>query len=307
MSHLQSLSLRDDQDGAAVVQSLRCFWLFATPWTATCQASLSFSISQSLLKFMFIKLMKPSNHLILCHCLLLLPPIFPSTRVCSCESVVHIRWLKYYSFSFSIVSSNEYSGLNSFRIDWFDLLVVQETLTSLLQHHNLKASVLWHSAFFMVQLSHPYLTTGKTIALTRWTFLGKVMSLLFNMLPWYVIASKEQVSLVSRLQSWSVVILELKKMKSVTVLIVPPSICHEVMGPDAMILVFWILNFKPLFHCPLLPSSRASLVSLCFLLLGCCHLHIWGYWYLSQESWFQLVVHPAGHFTWYVMWNNKLL
>ena len=194
MSHLQSLSLRDDQDGAAVVQSLRCFWLFATPWTATCQASLSFSISQSLLKFMFIKLMKPSNHLILCHCLLLLPPIFPSTRVCSCESVVHIRWLKYYSFSFSIVSSNEYSGLNSFRIDWFDLLVVQETLTSLLQHHNLKASVLWHSAFFMVQLSHPYLTTGKTIALTRWTFLGKVMSLLFNMLPWYVIASKEQVS-----------------------------------------------------------------------------------------------------------------
>ena len=124
MSRLQSLSLRDDQDGAVVVQSLRCVWLFTTPWTATCQASRSFSISQSLLKFMFIKSMKPSHHLILCHCLLLLPPIFPSTRVCSCESVVHIRWPKYWSFSFIISPSNEYSGLISCRTDWLDLLAV---------------------------------------------------------------------------------------------------------------------------------------------------------------------------------------
>ena len=170
-----------------------------TPRTATCQASLSFTISQSLLKFMFIKSMMASNRLILCHHLLLLSPIFPSIRVFSSELAVHIRWLKYWSFSFSIISSNEYSGLNSFRIDWFDLLV-QETLKSLLQHHSLKASVLWHSAFLMVQLSHPYLTIGKTIALTRWTFLGKVMSLLFNMLSRFVItfchsfSSKEQVS-----------------------------------------------------------------------------------------------------------------
>ena len=205
----------------------------------TCQASLSFTISQSLLKFMFIKSMMASNRLILCHYLLLLSPIFPSIRVFSSELAVHIRWLKYWSFSFSIISSNEYSGLNSFRIDWFDLLAVQETLKSLLQHHSLKASVLWHSAFFMVQLSHPYLTIGKTIALARWTFLGKVMSLLFNMLSRFVIAflPRSKCLLVSWLQSWSAVILEPKK-KSVTVSIVPTSICHEVMGPDAMILIF---------------------------------------------------------------------
>ena len=166
---------------------------------------------------MFIKSMMASNRLILCHHLLLLSPIFPSIRVFSSELAVHIRWLKYWSFSFSIISSNEYSGLNSFRIDWFDLLV-QETLKSLLQHHSLKASVLWHSAFLMVQLSHPYLTIGKTIALTRWTFLGKVMSLLFNMLSRFVItfchsfSSKEQVFLISWLQSPSAVILEPNKM-----------------------------------------------------------------------------------------------
>ena len=135
------------------------------PMDCTCQASLSFTISQSLLKFMFLQSMMASNRLILCHYLLLLSPIFPSIRVFSSELAVHIRWLKYWSFSFSIISSNEYSGLNSFRIDWFDLLAVQETLKSLLQHHSLKASVLWHSAFFMVQLSHSYMTTGKNHSL----------------------------------------------------------------------------------------------------------------------------------------------
>ena len=153
----------------------------ATPWTAARQASLSITNSQSLLKLMFIESVMPSNHLILCRPLLLSPPIFPSIRVFSNESVLHIRWAKYWSFSFNISPSNEYSGLISFRIDWFDL-AVQGTLKSLLQHHSSKASILWCSAFFIVQLSHPYMITGKTIALTRQTFAGKVMSLLFNML-----------------------------------------------------------------------------------------------------------------------------
>ena len=152
-----------------------------TPWTAARQASLSITNSWSLLKLMSIELVMPSNHLILCHPLLLLPSVFPSIRVFSNESVLHIRWPKYWSFSFSISPSNEYSGLISFRIGWFDLLAVQGTLKSLLQHHSSKASILWHSAFVMVQLSQPYVTTGKTVALTRWTFLSKVISLLFNM------------------------------------------------------------------------------------------------------------------------------
>ena len=152
-----------------------------TPWTAARQASLSITNSWSLLKLMSIELVMPSNHLILCHPLLLLPSVFPSIRVFSNESVLHIRWPKYWSFSFSISPSNEYSGLISFRIGWFDLLAVQGTLRSLLQHHSSKASILWHSAFVMVQLSQPYVTTGKTVALTRWTFLSKVISLLFNM------------------------------------------------------------------------------------------------------------------------------
>ena len=143
-----------------------------TPWTAALQASLSFIISQSLLKLKSIKLMMPSNHLILCHPLLLLSSIFPSVRVFSNESALHIRWPKYWSFSIS--PSNEYSGLISLRIDWFDLLAVQGTLKSLLQPHCSKASVLWHSAFFMIHLSHLYMTTGKTIALTIWIFGGKV-------------------------------------------------------------------------------------------------------------------------------------
>ena len=148
-----------------------------TPWTAALQASLSNTSSQNSLKLMSIESMMPSNHLILCYPLLLLPSIFPSIRVFSSESVLHIRWLKYWSFSFSISPSNEYSGLVSFRMDWFDLLAVQGTLKSLLQHHSSKASILWCSAVFMVQLSHPYMTTAKTITLTIRIFVGKVMSL----------------------------------------------------------------------------------------------------------------------------------
>src|SRR5574342_576561 len=166
--------------GNVSVQSLSCVRLFATPWTAAHQASLSITNSRSSLKLMSIELVMPSSHLILCNPLLLLPSIFPSIRVFSNELVLHIRWPKYCSFSFNISPANEYSGLISFRIDWLDLLAVQGTLKSLLQHHSSKVSVLWHSAFFIVQLSHPYMTIGKTIALTRWTFVGKVMSLLFN-------------------------------------------------------------------------------------------------------------------------------
>ena len=183
------------------------------------QASLSFNISRSLLKFMSIESVMPSNHLILYHLLLLLPSIFPSITVFSSESVLRIRWPKYWSFSFSINPSNEYSGLISFRVDWFDLLAVQGTLKSLLQHHSSKVSILWHSAFFIVQLSHPYMTTGKTIALTRRTFVGKVMSLLLNMLSRLVITflPRSKRLLISWLQSPSVVILEPQKIKSVTV------------------------------------------------------------------------------------------
>ena len=155
------------------VQLLSHVRLFATPWTAARQASLSITNSWSLLKLMSIELVMPSNHLILCHPILLLPSIFPNIRVFSSETVLLIRWPKYWSFSFSISPSNEYSGLISLRIDWFDLLAVQGTLKSLLQHHNSKASILPHLAFFTVQLSHPYMTTGKTIALSRWTFVGK--------------------------------------------------------------------------------------------------------------------------------------
>ena len=170
-----------------VVQALSRVRHFETPWTAARQASLSFSIYRSLLKLMSIESVMPSNHLVLCHPLLLLPSIFHSNRDFSNESVLHIRWSKYWSFSFSISPSNEYSRLISFRMDWLDLLAVQGTLVSLLLHHSSKASLLRHSAFFMVQLSHPYLTIGKTIGLTRWIFVGKVMSLLFNMQSRFVI------------------------------------------------------------------------------------------------------------------------
>ena len=175
----------------------------------------------------------PSSHLILCRPLLLLPPIPPSIRVFSSESTLCMRWPKYWSFSFSIIPSKEIPGLISFRMDWLDLLEVQGTLRRLLQHNSSKASIPRCSAFFTVQLSHPYMTTGKTIALTRWTSVGKVMSLLLNMLSRLVITflPRSKRLLISWLQSPSAVILESKKIKSVTVSIVSPSICYEVMGP----------------------------------------------------------------------------
>ena len=188
----------------------------------------------------------PSSHLVLCCPLLLPPSIFPNIRVFSNEWVLHIRWPKYWSFSPRISPSSEYSGLISFRIDGLDLLAVQGTLKNLLQHHRSKASILRCSAFFIVQLSHVYMTTEKIIALTRWTFVGKAMSLLFNMLSRLDIAflPRSKHHLISWLQSPSAVILEPKIIKSVTVSIVSLSISHEVMGQDAMILVFWMLSFK---------------------------------------------------------------
>ena len=206
--------------------------LFVTPQTAACQVSLSITNSQSLFKLMSIESVMPSNHFILWHPLLLLPSIFPSIRVLSNESVLHIRWPKYWSFSFNISPSNEHSELIIFRIDWLDLLAVQGTLKSLLKHHSSKASILWHLAFYIVQLSHPYMTTGKTIALTRWTFVGKVMSLVLNMLSSLVITflPRSKGLLISCLQSPSAVILEAPKIKSATVSTVSPSFCHEAMG-----------------------------------------------------------------------------
>ena len=175
----------------------------------------------------------PPNHLIFCRPFLLPPSIFPSIWVFSNESVLHIRWPKYWSFSFNISPSNEYSGLTSFTIDWLDLLAVQGTLKSLLQHHSTKASILQHSAYFIVQLWHPYMTTGKTIALTRQTFVGEVMSLLFNMLSRLVITflPRSKCLLISWLQSPSAVIFEPPKIKSDTVSTVSPSISYEVIGP----------------------------------------------------------------------------
>ena len=210
------------------VQSLSHVRLFATPWTATRQTSLSITNYQSLLKLMSIESVMPSSHLILCCPLLLLPSLFPSISIFSNESVLHIRWTKYWSFSFSISPSNEHPGLISFRMDWLDLLEVQGTLKSLLKHHSSKASILQHTAFFIVQLSYPYMTTGKTTALTRRTLVGKVMSLLFNMLSKLVIAflPRNKCLLISWLQSPSAVILESPKIKPLTVSIVSPSICH---------------------------------------------------------------------------------
>ena len=210
---------------------------YSTPGLPVCQSSL---------KLMSIEAVMPSSHLILCRPLFLLSPIPPNIRDFSSESAIRMRWPKYWSFSFNISPSKEHPGLISFRMDWLDLLAVQGTLKSLLQHHSSKASIFWRSAFFTVQISHPYLTTGKTIALTRWTFVGKVMSLLLNMLSKLVITflPRSKHLWISWLQSTSAVILEPKKIKSDTV---SPSISHEVMGPDAMIFVFWMLSFKPTF------------------------------------------------------------
>ena len=244
VSHLHLL-----EGSVSSVQLLSHVQLFVTPWIAARQASLSITNSRSLLKLMSIKSVMPSSHLIL-----LPSPSLPATnpssiRLFSNELTLHMRWPKYWSFSFSISPSNEHPGLISFRMDLLDLLAVQATLKSLLQHHSSKASILWCSAFFPVQLSHPYMTTGKNIALMRWTFVGKVMSLLFNMLSRLVITflPRSRRLLVSWLQSPSAVILKPQKIKSATVSTVSPSISHEVMGPEALILVFWMLSFEPIF------------------------------------------------------------
>ena len=247
----------------------------------------------------------PSNHLILCRPLLLPPSIFPSIRVFSNESVLYIRWPKYWSLSFSISPSNEHSGLISFRIDWLDLLAVQGTLKCFLQHHSSKASILQCSAFFIVHLSHPYMTTGKTIALTRQTFASKVMSRLFNMLSRLVIAflPRNKRLLISWLQSPSAVILEPKKINSLIVSIVSPSICHEMMGPDAMIFIFWMWSFKPAFS-----LSSFTFIKRCFSssLLSAIRVVSSAYlrvliFLLEISYWFQLMLHPAQHFTWYTL------
>ena len=277
------------------VQLLSRVQFFATPWTAAHQASLSIadSWSTNLIKLMSIESVMPFNHLILCRPLLLLPSIFPSIRIFSNESILHIRWPKYWSFSLSISPSNEYLGLISFMTDWLHLLAAQGTLKSLLQHYSSKASLLWCSIFFMIQLSHPYMTSGKTVALTRQTF---VMSLLFNMPSRLIIAflPRSKCLLISWLQSPSAVILEPKKIKSVTISIFSPWSdgirCH-----DLHFLNFecWVLS--QLFHSSftfikrLFSSSSLSAI-------GWCHLHIWGYWYSFWKSWFQLVLHPAWYF-----------
>ena len=213
MSELRNCGLYEDIQFSSV-QSLSCVQLFATPWTAARQASLSIINSQSLHKLISIELVMPSNQLILCRPLLPLS-IFPSIRVFSNESVLHIKWPMYWCFCFSISPSNEYSGLISFRRDWLDLLAVQGTLESLPQHHSSKVSILRHSAFFIIQLSHPYMTTGKTVALIRWTFVGKIMSLLFNMLSGLAMTflPRSKRLLISWLQSPSAAILDPPKNK----------------------------------------------------------------------------------------------
>ena len=198
---------------------------------------------------MSVESVMPSNHLILCCPLLLLPLIFPSIKIFSNESALCIRWPKYWNFSFNISPSSEHPGLISFKMDWLDLLAVQGTLESLLQHHSSKSSILRCSAFFITQLTHPYMTTGKIIALARQAFVGKVMSLHFNMLSRLVITflPRSKRLFISWLQSPSALILDSRKIKSVTVSTVSPSICHDMIGPDATILVSWMLSFKPTF------------------------------------------------------------
>ena len=228
------------------VYSLSRVRLFATPWIAAPQASLSITNSRSSPKLMSIELVMPSNHLILCHSLLL-PSIFPSIRVFSNESALCIRWPKYWSFSFNIRPSSVHPGLISFRMDWLDLLAVQGTLKSLLQHHSSKASILWHSAFFIVQLSHSYMPTGKTVTLTRWTFVDKVMCLLFNMLSRLVITflPRSKRLLISWLQSPSAVIFGAPQNK-----VSHCFHCFPICLPwsdGSVIFVFWMLSFKPTF------------------------------------------------------------
>ena len=268
--------------------------------TAADQASLSFTISQNLLKLMSFELVMPSKYLILSHPLLILPSIFPRIKVFSNELALPIGWPNYWSFNFSISPPNEYSELISFRIDWFDLLPVQGTLNSLTQHHSSKTSILQHSAFFMIQLSYLYMTTGKTIALTILNSVIKVMSLLFTMVPRFVIAllPRSKRLLISWLQSPSAVLLKPKKIKSVTVYIVSPSICYEVMWQDAMIFVFWMLSFKSAFSLSSftfikkLFSSSFSVISV----ISSAYLRL--LIFLLAVDWFQLVIHPAWHLSW---------
>ena len=273
-----------------VIQFLIPILLFATPVAKTTvrQASLSFIISQNSLKLMSIESVIPSNHLIFCNSLLFLPSIFSIIRVFSNELALLIRWQNYWSFSFSISPSNQYSGLISFRLDWFDLFAIEGTLKSLLQHHSSKASILWHSAFFTVQLS--YVTTGKTIALTRQTFIGKVISLLFNMLSRFFIAFllRSKYLLYSWLQSPSAEILEPKKIKYVTASTYPPSICHEVMGPDVMIIVFWMTSFKPAFS-----LSSFTLIKRLFSYSSLSAIRVVSSAYLRLLIFFQAILIPA--------------
>ena len=223
------------------VQSLSRIRLFVTPWTTARQASLSITNSRSPPKPMSTESVMPSNHLIHCCPLLLLPSIFPSLRDFSNESALFIRWPKYWSFSFNISPSNEHPGLISFTMDWLDLFAAQGTLKSLLQCHSSKASILWHSAFFTVQLSHPYMTTGKTIALTRRTFVDKVISLLFNMLSKLVITflPRSKCLFISWLQSPSAMLLEPPEIKFDTVSTDSPSISHEVKYYSNLIQIKW--------------------------------------------------------------------
>ena len=231
---------------------------FATSWPAVCQASLSIINSRSLLKLRSIESVMPSNHLILCHPLLLLPLIFPNIRIFLNDSFLCIRWPKYWSFSFNISPSNEYSELISFRMDWLNLLAVQGTLKSLLQHHNSKASILWHSAFFIVQLSHPYMTTGKTKALTRCTLVGKVMSLLFNILSRLVITflPRSKCLLISWLQSPSAVIFQ------------PPQnkVCHS---------FYCFPIFLPWSEGIQMPWSQISWLLISSMLASSCYISLW--------------------------------
>ena len=257
---LDTLPVQSYLSSVQFSQSLSHVWLFATPWIAARQASLSITNSPSPPKPMSTESVMPSNHLILCCPLLLLPSILSSIRVFSNESALHIRWPKNWSFSFNISPSNEHPGLISFSMDWLDLLAVQGTLKSLSQHHSSKASILLHSAFFIVQLSHPYMTTGKTTALTRQTFVGRVMSLLFNMLSRLVITflPRSKRLLISWWQSPSALISEPRKTKSghCFPIYLPWSDgtgCHDLKFSEC-----WALS--QLFHSPLSLTSRGSLV-----------------------------------------------
>ena len=269
-----------------------------TPWITAPQASLSITNSRSFLRLMSIKSVMPSSHLILGRPLLLLPPISPSIRVFSNESTLCMRWPKYWSFSFSIIPSKKHPGLISFRMDWLDLLAIQGTLKSLLQHHSSKASILQCSAFFTVQLSHPYMTTGKTIALTRQTVVGKVMSLLFNTLSRLVITFLPR----SKHLNFMAAVTTCSDFGAPSNKVSHCFHCFPIYlkwwdwMPWSSFSECWALSW--LFHSPLSLSSRGSLVLLQFLPQAWYPVHIWGDWYFSRQSWVQLVFLPVQRFSW---------